>query len=574
MNISCQLLNVLGDTYADGFSKYLPPVFKNMSHIVDFLDRISPAPSQQVREAALIAGLFKTQGALSAIRLIKGNKDLIPDLDCEQHNQMIRIVNHMHKSIDHAVIAGAISVSWHAAATRQGNNLRTQSLFNMMSTVAASNDNKGATIAKSAIEVMTQIDAKPNESNEKNFLLFSISIDLAGSTQAKTEAMTVSPSNQQRIDEINIEIMRHFIKAEQEFYKRSCSRYTEGGGLEPQQFFSVKGIGDEMWILAESDRVTVVEAGRSLIDAALQISTQIFKHIAVENDDGPNWHPKFNYGKTQPLALGIKIFIDAVENATEISSVRDDAIHKAAPEILKERSGVYPNEHEIGKIIDRLLLGGFEPAGWMGFYKGRSDFIGHEIDRFFRTSKMAIPGMVIIGEATAILLNLKFQALDVDLNYLKGHRSLESCHPALSLKKATNIMLSRLFRPVFRVPIIAKIFWPLVDTVIKEVDTTDLFSVFLADGRPLRGGNPRDNVYAIKRILRAEVLKGIGYDYSTFALFAPRSLKAMLVQEEADKKNGFRTFPLDEVRRLLPDDTLQRLVAAEVIRNRTSGRLT
>ncbi|MFH1981883.1 MAG: hypothetical protein ABIL58_08560, partial [Pseudomonadota bacterium] len=168
--------------------------------------------------------------------------------------------------------------------------------------------------------------------------------------------MAVSPNNQQRIDEINIEIMRHFQRTEQEFYRRACSRYTEGGGLEPRLFFSVKGIGDEIWILAEADRLTAIEAGRSLIDAALQISTQIIKHIAVENADGPDWHPDFDYGRTQPLALGIKVFIDVVQNATEIGSFRDDALHRLVPEILKERLGRDPNEREVSEVLNRLLL--------------------------------------------------------------------------------------------------------------------------------------------------------------------------------------------------------------------------
>jgi hypothetical protein len=37
----------------------------------------------------------------------------------------------------------------------------------------------------------------------------------------------------------------------------------------------------------------------------------------------------------------------------------------------------------------------------------------------------------------------------------------------------------------------------------------------------------------------ADQLKGIGYAYGTYTLFAPRSLNAIYVQMTADKENGF-----------------------------------
>lgn len=88
----------------------------------------------------------------------------------------------------------------------------------------------------------------------------------------------------------------------------------------------------------------------------------------------------------------------------------------------------------------------------------------------------------------------------------------------------------------------------------------------------LMGGFPRDHIYAIPQILRAEELKGIGTDYRTVALFAPRSLKDMLVHEEEDQKNAFRTFPLDTVRSLLSEGALQLLVDAEVARNSSRSK--
>ena len=537
-----------------------------MSRVVEFIDRTSPKPSQQVCEVALLVSLLKTRSVISFLGSTNGIEDLVPDLECELHMQLPRLTNHMRKSIDHAVIAGAISVAWHATACRQGNKTRAHSLFEFVSAIAASKY-IGAKIAKAAAEIMTQSEAEITESTERDRVLFSISIDLAGSTQAKTEALAVSPNNQQRIDEINLEIMRHFQRTEQEFYRRACSRYTEGGGLEPRLFFSVKGIGDEIWILAEADRLTAIEAGRSLIDAELQISTQIIKHIAVENADGPNWHPDFDYGRTQPLALGIKVFIDVVQNATEIGSFRDDALHRFVPEILKERLGRDPNEREVSEVLNRLLLGGFEPAGWLGFYRRRSDFIGHEIDRFFRASKAALPGMVAIGQSMANLLHLQFRNVAMSSSDQNFTKSLLIRRPILCFKKSTRAKLWQALSPLFNVPKIGRIFKTILDTVI-DADLSDLLQAFLIDGQPLMGGSPRDRVYAVTRMLKAKELKGIGKDYISFLLFAPRSLKGMLVQEEADKKNGFRTFPLDGVRSLLSDDALQLLVDTEIQRKR------
>ena len=88
----------------------------------------------------------------------------------------------------------------------------------------------------------------------------------------------------------------------------------------------------------------------------------------------------------------------------------------------------------------------------------RTDYIGHEIDRFFRTTKAALPGTVAIGASMAQHLGLTFG------------------------------------EPV-----------------------SGIITVSDGAGQPLFGGTPRDPIHAARRTLTD--LKGIGYPYDVYQLF-------------------------------------------------------
>ena len=90
--------------------------------------------------------------------------------------------------------------------------------------------------------------------------------------------------------------------------------------------------------------------------------------------------------------------------------------------------------------------------------------------------------------------------------------------------------------------------------------TQAIHAVFTSVGVPLMGGVPPDPVHARIRTLKPDELKGIGYAYDTYTLFAPRTLKALYVQMEADKRNEIGAMPYRDTAALIPPDALDDLV--------------
>ena len=507
MNLNSKHLKVLSSVFYEGGNNTLPPVFENMSKIIEFLDSLSPQPNELVCTTALFVALLDTDRTKQAVKSIGGNEDLIPNLNMDSWLQPTELVKHMEKGSDYAVVAGSLFVAWYLNAIRQDDTTRAKSLLSSLK-LLIEHKKTCQIVASSALKCMQSISF--NETNDKEEVkekLFSISIDLAGSTQAKTDLMTAYPNDQRRIDEHNLEIMRKFLALEMGFYKDACSVHASYR-ISPDKLFTVKGIGDEVWTLANPEEDNAVDAGLALINSGLITASKGFNVIATENEEGMSFDPSFDYGKVKVAALGIKIFIDTVDNATDIGEIRFKEVNKFSHDALKEDSKAEPNEKDRVDVLNKLLFGGYEPAGWIGFHRIRTDYIGHDIDRFFRISGKATPGFVAIGESMSTFLKLKFEEVGF-------HQE-------------------------------------------------SLFKVVLEGGSPFKGGLSKDSVYAIKDIIEAKDLKGIGYDYTIYRLFSPRSLNGMLHQEEADKKNGFKTFSYDKVRETLPYDILQRLVDLEL----------
>ena len=104
--------------------------------------------------------------------------------------------------------------------------------------------------------------------------LISMSIDMAGSTEAKTR-MRALAANDDRRHEFYRTLYREFLRHEDRFYGALFSQnWRLGCVLDWQRLFVVKGIGDEIWILYEVDPATdqqVVSAAVRLIDASLAL---------------------------------------------------------------------------------------------------------------------------------------------------------------------------------------------------------------------------------------------------------------------------------------------------------------
>jgi hypothetical protein len=85
----------------------------------------------------------------------------------------------------------------------------------------------------------------------------------------------------------------------------------------------------------------------------------------------------------------------------------------------------------------------------------------------------------------------------------------------------------------------------------------DISTVYLGD-QPLKAGTPSDPIHRCRST--SDTWKGIGYAYSTHTLFAPRTLKGLFVQMDADRANKIPSLPYDETAAVVPRATLDKLV--------------
>lgn len=504
-----EILAHLAGGLRDNGAQFAPRVLDIMSAATTFLLVTNNTPDSDIGAASYLAAQLRSDDAKKAAAALGISPDLIPALSptpaCVDH-QLGQVLG--RGTPQQALVAATVLFSWHAIAARAGDAGRAAALKQTAST-ATLQGSQNPTLAGTLCTEMTKVQLRASPTPVSSDYLFSISIDLVGSTDAKTRIMKLAQGDAQKIDKLNALIYREFCRIERKFYEAATSHYGAGTPIDPARFFTVKGIGDEIWILCDAPAADVPQIGYRLIDAAIAVACQSVRFLATENDDEPGFDPKLDYGHIEPIRSPIKMFIDLIGHASNLGRLRDEALVNAIPDLLKAYHKREPTPLEIVSVARRMSLSGFEPVGWWNFHEYRTDYIGHEIDQFFRTTKSAIPGTVTIGASMARAMDLSF-------------------------------------KPVMQA----------------------IHTVFTSGGAPLSGGVPGDPVHTRIRTLKPEELKGIGYAYDTYTLFAPRSLKALYVQMDADKSNDSPPLPYHDTSVLIPRDAVDELVQQIIDRQR------
>jgi len=482
---------------------------QTLASAMSFLQAFGISVDDDIYSAAIAATMLQPEDACSVVKRIGIEFPLVPSIEPAifgYEPQLARFIqNGDHRQ---AVVAATMLFVWYSTAAQRGDSNRLRKIHGVVELLA--NNGLNQDIGKSLLaEIDKVVDRQPPESLPDSNALFSISIDLVGSTAAKSNVMRAAIGDHARIDELNVQIYPEFCRIEREFYKLTGSPHSQTSPIPLDKFFTVKGIGDEVWILCEVPSDKLIETGHSLINAGMNIAVRAVDFLATQNNDGPDFDPKFDYGNIEPIKSPIKVFIDIVDNATDLGALRDEKLRREIPDLLRASLGREPTTFEISNAARRLCFHSFEELGWSSIQMARTDFIGHSIDRFFRTTKATIPGTVTIGESMAKQMSLKFSP-----------------------------------------------------------KTQGVHSVNLNESTPLHGGFPWDPLCCVVRILEADEMKGIGYAYSTYTLFAPRSLKGCYVQMHADLANGFIDKPYGDTEKLISSEVLDELV------NEILGRTT
>jgi len=228
--------------------------------------------------------------------------------------------------------------------------------------------------------------------------LLSISLDLSGSTQAKATILRVSAQDADNVAERYASLFRQFFHHEAGFYLVLLSH-----GIPVEDIFLIKTIGDEIWVVVsappeEIGRRAVAVIQACLVTAAKTVSTMCFERRLTEEEQRADLDSlELEHELCQ---LGIMAFVDLIEKPYEVNALRQEAFLESLAEFARSGSGVPAALERLGGF-GLGMLGGTSVS-----VSHRTDFIGFEVDRFFRCAKFAEEGQLKIGRTLAEALPL------------------------------------------------------------------------------------------------------------------------------------------------------------------------
>lgn len=223
--------------------------------------------------------------------------------------------------------------------------------------------------------------------------VISISMDICGSTQAKARMRVCAGDNKAQLTEWYEQFHRQFLLSEWKFYSQLFQNGHDGLNWDWKHAFVVKGIGDEIWLLykvSEANQWKLKSLAARLFHAALNVAATPPIYWTSASDDDPFQQPY------ETMYLPLKFYIDILDDAYEVSRQRCDFVTERLLGFLDaEESSNKRNFFELG---NRLYAGSLLGDGRRLIQTIRTDYIGWEVDRFFRASKFALPMVATVGQ--------------------------------------------------------------------------------------------------------------------------------------------------------------------------------
>ena len=224
--------------------------------------------------------------------------------------------------------------------------------------------------------------------------VISISMDVCGSTEAKAR-MRACARDEEELHEWYEWFHREFLSLECRFYTQLFQPVQGEIEWDWRHAFVVKGIGDEIWLLfeiPEHDLWKLPSLIARLLHAALTVANRPIRWTSAPDDV-----EKFAAGTWETRHLPLKFYVDLLDDAFEVSGPRRDFVMEHVTQILgPEKSW---NSEDFIEFGNRLHAGSLMGDGRRLVTTIRTDYIGWEVDRFFRATKYALPGVVTVGRA-------------------------------------------------------------------------------------------------------------------------------------------------------------------------------
>ena len=217
--------------------------------------------------------------------------------------------------------------------------------------------------------------------------LISISLDIAGSTRAKSEIVERNHGDAAVVRAEYEHLFRQFYQIESEFYEAllGSHRSRTADRLLRSEVFLVKTIGDEAWIVVEVEPdatdLEFTKRANIVLQAGLVAVTRSIQ--------------------SSGSSLKLKMYVDLLEETIEANELRLQDFQGLCKAEVAADTATSPAQ-VTQEIYDRLVgavtvQAGYPKAG----VTSRTDFVGLPVDRFFRCTKFVEEGSIAIGEAYA-----------------------------------------------------------------------------------------------------------------------------------------------------------------------------
>lgn len=228
-------------------------------------------------------------------------------------------------------------------------------------------------------------------------MFVSISLDLVGSTPLKRAMFRYGDHDFKKINQLYELYVQNLFEIEESFYRFVCA----SGVVDIRKLFLVKIIGDEYWFVYDVDDEDTDElraVGNAFISGLLEVLAKPRRLSFGEK----NSRTKFDFD------LSLKALIDLVTNALHLPDRRYSHFENKIMGLLGSEARL--SEIDPGDYAALCYGLNFRPARpvseeLLGIT--RSDYVGMQIDRFFRTAKVCKPRFVTVGSTLWEKLDVK-----------------------------------------------------------------------------------------------------------------------------------------------------------------------
>lgn len=241
--------------------------------------------------------------------------------------------------------------------------------------------------------------------------LLSISLDVVGSTTIKNKLSEFSSEHGTDLD-------RHYSDLAKSMLI-SMNRFMElidlNGVLDIHRLFLVKRIGDEYWYAYDLNNLEHHEVSRHATHVVKTLlaffSKSPFEVVAMSPEESDDPYAELEIPDAflrQPISW--KSTVDLLNHAIDLSQLAEDKLDAFLSGLTSQgraRGFTTAGDSELLELKNRLGVGFGYVKEDKAVHAMRSDYIGLEVDRFFRMSKFAEEGKILAGREFFSLLMME-----------------------------------------------------------------------------------------------------------------------------------------------------------------------